>query len=71
MTPRLPYPYVRACLVCPNCWLDKPRGCYLCWPCHNAQKHFNNGTYSAHCERKIAETDALLGAMRSNMRSPI
>lgn len=54
------YPHVREQTVCPNCRQEKSTGLILCWSCHHAQKHHNDGCYSKRLEAKLAAMEQAL-----------
>ena len=54
------YDRTRADGVCPNCLQAKGQGLVLCWPCHHAQKHHNDGDYSKRCYAKIEARERFL-----------
>jgi hypothetical protein len=61
-------PHVRADTTCPLCLHAKATGLVLCWPCHNEQKRFHDGGYSARTEARIATRERYL-AVRARLGS--
>lgn len=55
--------HVRAHHTCVRCEGPKDRGLLLCWPCHHAEKHHNDGSYSREVEDKIAALEARLSGV--------